>query len=436
MSELRSIAEFYSGRRGGIVAATLVAVWLLGFESPRMASAVTIAVVGLSVVVAAVALEADRQRQHLTTAVEDATSPRKDAAPPRKFFPAASAGAVAVELQRGGSGERIEALAGSVVLNPTADYHMEELGPLAYELARRGLRPVFAVSTETWPKVESSAQQHRFPYVEAPEAGPWLERITAFVTLNDWGAEGREYVEVCNALGVTTFGKVEGAQDFEDDDITRERHAYRRVRHLLCQGQNDVDATPGQHHLMVGSTRLERIWNEPAVREPTRRVVANVNFTYGVLTEARDAWIGDVADGCARVGVPLVASMHPAERPLGQDIEVASIRMVELLKDSSVLISRFSTVPFEAMARGVPFIYHNPHGETVPTFKTSDGAFWVSTTADELADALVEADTHMPGYRAMAEPFLMRQISIDNSVPSEVRAADAIASILGGGSRQ
>jgi hypothetical protein len=43
------------------------------------------------------------------------------------------------------------------------------------------------------------------------------------------------------------------------------------------------------------------------------------------------------------------------------------------LTEASVLVSRFSTVPFEAMARGVPFVYHNPHGETVPTFMNPDG---------------------------------------------------------------
>ncbi len=36
-------------------------------------------------------------------------------------------------------------------------------------------------------------------------------------------------------------------------------------------------------------------------------------------------------------------------------------REIRCVQGSSALISPFSTVPFEAMARGVPFVYHNPY---------------------------------------------------------------------------
>ena len=97
---------------------------------------------------------------------------------------------------------------------------------------------------------------------------------------------------------------------------------------------------------------------------------------------------------------------------------------------AGLLVSRFSTVLFEAMARGVPVVYHNPHGERVPTFTRPDGAFLVSTTADELADAMGTALTWRDGYRDRAEAFFRRQVDVCEQRPSEVRAADVIVGEL------
>jgi glycosyltransferase involved in cell wall biosynthesis len=91
-----------------------------------------------------------------------------------------------------------------------------------------------------------------------------------------------------------------------------------------------------------------------------------------------------------------------------------------------VLVSRFSTVPFEAIARGIPFVYHNPHGERVPTFTDPAGAFLVSRSSNELAVAFTTALSWRDWYRDRAEKFFRRQVDVDDDRPSEVRAADVI----------
>ena len=89
---------------------------------------------------------------------------------------------------------------------------------------------------------------------------------------------------------------------------------------------------------------------------------------------------------------------------------------------AGVLVSRFSTVPFEAMARGVPFIYHNPHGERVPTFTDPQGAFPVTTSAEELADALRALPDWKVRYRDRSEKFFgLRSTSIRSDRPRCVR---------------
>jgi hypothetical protein len=122
-----------------------------------------------------------------------------------------------------------------------------------------------------------------------------------------------------------------------------------------------------------------------------------------------------------------VVSLHPTEATeLPDGVPVATESMASLLTHCSVLISRFSTVPFEAMARGVPFVYHNPHAETVPTFATPDGAFDISTSASELGDALVDAMRWRADYRDRAEAFFRQQVDIDPDASPARRAAEVI----------
>ncbi len=98
-------------------------------------------------------------------------------------------------------------------------------------------------------------------------------------------------------------------------------------------------------------------------------------------------WVDTVLAAIKELDYPTVFSLHPAEKSRPTGAVISDLPMRHLLMRATVLISRFSTVPFEAMARGVPFVYHNPHNEAVPTFKQPQGAFEVTATADELAAA-------------------------------------------------
>jgi hypothetical protein len=238
--------------------------------------------------------------------------------------------------------------------------------------------------------------------------------------MNDWGDYDR-FVLAANSLGVPTFGKVEGAQDFEDVDVHWKRNAYRQVEHVLCQGDNDYRSTVGVRSV-VGSSRLERIWAQPPTPYGERVALINLNFTYGVLDGFAEMWLESVIHGCKRAGVDYVISSHPAQRRLDIVAQFSSKPLRFLLTRPSILVSRFSTVPFEAMARGVPFIYHNPHNEKVPTFQEPDGAFAISRDSGELAEALAEARL-IRDYRSVCREFFLLQVDIDEALASEERTA-------------
>jgi hypothetical protein len=318
-----------------------------------------------------------------------------------------------------------------VVLCPMARYHTEELIPLADSLSEMGMRPSFLVHPRDAADLIDEMGGGSYPLYEWPDRLHSLPTFDAVVVMNDWGYT-KDLVQLAAERDRPSFAKVEGVQDFCDDDTGRWRHAYHRAAHVLCQGDNDVEALrPATTHV-VGSTRLERIYLA-AEREfgATRQVVANSNFTYGVLTDVRSSWLQSVADAAAGARADILISQHHADRALAKQYPIARAPMKELLATTAdVLVSRFSTVPFEAMARGVPFIYHNPHGERVPTFADPDEAFDVTTSTESLTEALQSALEQRGSYRSRSSSFFERQVDIDPDRPSESRTAAVIADVI------
>ena len=319
------------------------------------------------------------------------------------------------------------AVDGSIVLVAEALYHVDELGPLSEELRSRGRAVEFMLAPTTVESARFALERYAERILEYDLS--IASRASAVVVLNDWGAV-RGLIERANAHSVPTFAKVEGVQDFDDVDTGRVRSPYLTASHILAQGPNDVAALPHKDATVVGSSRLERLWTT-SFRARSGTVLVNLNFTFGVLVDEREFWIDSVSDAVRRVGARAVISAHPGERarPAGFDVSMKPFR--HDIRDAGVLVSRFSTVPFEALALAVPFVYHNPHAERVPTFTQPDGAFRITRNASELAAAISEALARNGQPRTAAETrFFATQVDIDPDRSSEQRTADCILAVI------
>ncbi len=316
-----------------------------------------------------------------------------------------------------------------ILLLPSAAYHLGEIMPLRDALNLRGYETRVAVGEAHWPRIATGLSWYDTPVFRLPEPGRAVEGLRAVITMKDWAGYG-EIVAAAKNAAVPTFAKVEGAQDFSDADTPYEREAYRLADHILCQGKNDFDALDGSRFI-VGSSRLERLFHAPVLPAEGDHVVINLNFTYGVLEEERARWIESAVAACEQLGLPYTVALHPAERRTRSVPHASTVPISRLLLRATTLVSRFSTVPFEAMARGIPFVYHNPHGEQVSTFAHGGDAFRKTTDTVELAAALEEARGWRHDYRERSSVFFSRQVDINPEVSAEDRAADLIYGMLG-----
>lgn len=319
----------------------------------------------------------------------------------------------------------------AVVLVAQAAYHLPELDRLREALAASGLEGALAVPVVPWKPL------HRFrPTVRrladtvarsgriagAPvSVDEVVRQSAAVVVMNDWGVP-RTLVERAKGAGVPTFAWVEGVQDYDDVDTGLERRAYRRVDHVFTLGEASRVILGLDRTTAVGSERLSRLWRAAPASGADGGVVINSNFTYGVLTDVRTSWVDGVVEACEAEHQPWLLSRHAAERGrMGHPVAVDDVDT--LLAGAGRLVSRFSTVAFDALALGVELAYHNPHGEREPTFAEPLGAFTISRSVDELRAVLRKPQRSRDEVRHEAEIFLRHHILLDETESPAYRVA-------------
>ena len=324
-----------------------------------------------------------------------------------------------------------------VLFMPLAEYHGRELGAVADALSTLGYRSTFLVQERYVEVVDPHLGDHP-RILAAPEYDRLaLGAFDAFVAMNDWGEPSRAIYHLARIRDVPSFAKVEGVQDFTDVDTGRIRLPYLAADHVLVQGDNDIAALDRKNLHVVGNSNMEIAWTEgPATGDRNGEVVINSNFTYGVLTDKRDQFLAEAIEAILAVELEPVISQHPADRPLpGEFAGYKTTRsMSDMLPVCEAVITRFSTIPFEAIAYGTPFIYFNPHFEKVPTFATPDAAFDHVHTAADLADSLRREVADRANYRNRAEHYFRAQIDMTET-PSAMRCAEAIAAVTYGNGR-
>lgn len=319
-----------------------------------------------------------------------------------------------------------------------AAYHLDELIPLGRALGRLGYAPTLHLTEGAPGPAQRFRAQHRrflrskdrlthFGMRLAGERVEAIGPVRALVTMSDWGIT-RPLIETARARGATTFAKVEGAQDFADTNTGRTRGAYRTAEVILCQGTNDYEALTDTTRHIVGNSRIETLLAAPPV-DHLGPIVINSNFSYGVLTEHRKQWVLDAIAACRAANRDFVISQHPADRSL-VGVRHRSRESVETLLDTAAgLITRFSSLGFSALARGVPLHYFNPHGENTGAFAEPMGAFAIANSVDELITRLNTPSGSPAAVRSTARAFLANQVDVGDT-ESASRAAEIIDSVL------
>lgn len=251
------------------------------------------------------------------------------------------------------------------------------------------------------------------------------------VVFNDWEPVVRSILVAAQKASIPVAAIVEGLQDYQDADVSRERSAYLTADTVFIPGAFDRRYFKSDQKLIVaGVPRIQKLYVEPMTIAPDDGVaLINSNFTYGVLEDVRDYWLTEAVRSCRIAGIKPVVSRHHADT----GTEYADLQtdkpLYLAMETCKVVISRFSSVILEALAMNRQAIYFNPHGENVDKFDRSQGAYQTATTQRELIEALETAIARSAPDPVGRRNFLGSHTNIEEDsikIISEVLAETAV----------
>jgi len=239
---------------------------------------------------------------------------------------------------------------------------------------------------------------------------------------NDWGPKRLlAWLRRLERRGVALVGVVEGARF----SLPR---LYRHVHHLLCWGPSGLDIG-ARGARVVGSPVIEAASALAGPRPHTPRALVNYKFS-GTAEDDGFVWGAAVIASARAIDPQYVLSTHPSSRGVPADVRVSHAPFPALLRESTVLITKASTVIYEALAAGVSVLYYPAEGEVRAEFGDPRGAFEIAQSPEHLLE-LARAYAAAPAFPAQAAAeFLRRHVSIDPARPAVERMADAICDIL------
>ena len=202
---------------------------------------------------------------------------------------------------------------------------------------------------------------------------------------NDNGKEERLFIHHCRRFSIPVVSLQEAVNlDFDGPRMRWTDRTFVGGTHAL------------QYHariltVLTGNPRYDDIRPKPKALDPY--VLINSNFTFGVAHGWSRAWLDQVIAACDRAGMAYRVTVHPRDE--------TDLSGVEHVMDSSafvvhkqiagafVLVSRDSSLPYEALLLNRHVVYYNPFGEQERCLNEDDtGLIEKCVSVDALAEQL------------------------------------------------
>ncbi|MXN67191.1 glycosyltransferase [Stappia sp. GBMRC 2046] len=321
-----------------------------------------------------------------------------------------------------------------VAFFPHKDYHVWTYALIKEELERRNISSILVDFSAYYrdERVRSKAKELGLELVSFSNFVLSEIRPEIAVCFNDWDPILRSVLLAANEANISTVGIVEGIQDYWDEDVGRERHAYRTVSNVILPGKFDAKYFKDSEQTIFigGIPRIEALANEGSGKKAgdvRKKCLINSNFSYGVLVEHRDDWLESAVDAVKRAGFEPIVSRHPADLGKSCSEFVSDKSFYELLDEVDVTVQKFASGILEALAKNVPVIYYNPHSEKVDKFKDPKEAYLYCEDQERLTEILRKREYFCSQEKS--REFLSEHCNL-GAADSAINIADALENIL------
>lgn len=292
----------------------------------------------------------------------------------------------------------------------------------ARELDRAGLKFV---------ELEYGATEH----AEIIDFAPDL-----FLVASDWTSEFLALKRVLGT-GVPVIALQEGPHDYQTrfkqeirgEFVYKENRQYRCSDVLFSQGAPTLYYTRPKYFCLTGNPKINlENWNPS---ETCERALVNQNFTYAATKpnyESRGMkWMSEVTESLNEVGMSYFVSKHPRDElpsDYGDTLESNALIVSDQIASCDVVISRLSSIIYEAMAQGKQAIYYNGNDEFAYVFHMArGGGIWIARDKSELVGVLNSLKAGRLKTTESLNGFLQEHCCVGDSSAAGIRN---VASVL------
>ncbi len=240
---------------------------------------------------------------------------------------------------------------------------------------------------------------------------------------NDVGWEERLFILRCREKAIPTVS----LQEATNVDFDGWPWRMQWVDVTFIQGVYALKRHSRQLMFLTGNPRFDDIQLNPLPEEP--RVLINCNFTFGIGVDWGRAWVEQVIVVAKSLGLEYAVTVHPRDETDLSGIEHVlpsnAFKVHEQLAESSVLISRDSSLPYEAAMMGRNVIYYNSFNEPEYWLNNDDtGLIQQCYTPEDLKQVL--SDTLQSAIRVEGKEQALSAVFTGVDGLNHARVAQAI----------
>lgn len=260
-------------------------------------------------------------------------------------------------------------------------------------IARRCAKAVFLLSPAADPSARTALETEGF---KPTAPGHALDSADLALVTNDWTPERRAFIRDCRGRGVPTVC----LQEATNVDFDGPPHRMQWADVPFAQGPHALQYLDRGLYFLTGNPRFDSLRPVPFPEKPL--VLINCNFIFGLSpVEGGRAWLDQVLEAVTALDLPYRITVHPRDDSdlAGLDHVMASgaYKVGDQLGECTILVSRDSSLPYEALMLNRHAIYFDPFHEKERCLREDDTGFIKKcSSSGELRAALEKCLTAPP----------------------------------------
>ncbi len=312
-----------------------------------------------------------------------------------------------------------------ILFLPSSDTHVKTFAPLI----RLSRDPLVMVRRHVQHSEREALEQEGIPYEIHRADSPLFRQADVVLMGIDWGMEERVFIHHCRRHGLP----VACLQESTNVDFDGPPHRMQWADYALIQGTHALGYLDRQWNFLTGNPRFDAY--NPAPAPPAPRVLINCNFTFGLGMDWGRDWVDQVVDAATELGLPYAITVHPRDETdlsgLENVLPSSAYKVGDQLAESTILVSRDSSLPYEAVLVNRHAIYYNPFHEKERCLQEDEsGLIHNFDTPVDLREALRKFQTlSLPMDSAAQTEAAYRHLFTATDGQNHRRVLDALAII-------